>query len=499
MKQGITRREFLAGGCAAAMIGLLTAAGLQKKSARTTGPQLRIMTYGDSDEEACARLSQAMTDLLSDRLGCAIQVEQASVSNYSARLERQMLAGNAPDVFCAYQQGELTHFVNNDLVRPMNGLHQFYQESFSQLTDEDWACAQLNGTSFGIPARMGGSYQMAFVMRKDLCDKLGVEPESIRSMEQLHTLLMQVKKRWPDLCPVAPHFGTLDILLGEDRLCDSLGVLPDITTDSTRIENLYATEKYRWVCQRMHTWHLEGMIPSDAVQYEQDGAGLLATGNFFGYFTAYHPFTLRSAGRMAGTALTAAKLTDTRQMSTDQNQLIWCISRQTKLATKAIQLLSILFSEPEAANLLFYGVEGEDYRRVEENVFASCTSPAEHPVSSTLWCTANQFILADWQLDDGTLLTQEPVYAPVQESPAMGFVFDSAEVQTDVDNCKKVVRKYDPALRTGLLDPDIALCHFHEELTAAGIETVIAEKQRQLDSFLRNRELSRQISEQYDL
>ena len=186
-------------------------------------------------------------------------------------------------------------------------------------------------------------------------------------------------------------------------------------------------------------------------------------------------------------------------MSTDQNQLIWCISRQTKLATKAIQLLSILFSEPEAANLLFYGIEGEDYRQVEENVFASCTSPAEHPVSSTLWCTANQFILADWQLDDGTLLTQEPVYAPVQESPAMGFVFDSAEVQTDVDNCKKVVRKYDPALRTGLLDPDIALRRFHEELTAAGIETVIAEKQRQLDSFLRNRELNRQISEQYNL
>jgi putative aldouronate transport system substrate-binding protein len=47
-----------------------------------------------------------------------------------------------------------------------------------------------------------------------------------------------------------------------------------------------------------------------------------------------------------------------------------------------------------------------------------------------------------------------------------------------------VVNKYHKALVCGALDPEETLPKFNQELKDAGIETIIAEKQSQLDTWL---------------
>ncbi len=53
----------------------------------------------------------------------------------------------------------------------------------------------------------------------------------------------------------------------------------------------------------------------------------------------------------------------------------------------------------------------------------------------------------------------------------------------DFDN-NKPTKESELRLRWGVLDPNEALPKFNEELKAAGIDTIIAEKQKQLDAFL---------------
>ena len=60
----------------------------------------------------------------------------------------------------------------------------------------------------------------------------------------------------------------------------------------------------------------------------------------------------------------------------------------------------------------------------------------------------------------------------------------NTNVQNEVTACANVTAKYGPALQCGSLDPETTIPKFLDELKAAGADTIIAEKQRQLDDWL---------------
>ena len=72
------------------------------------------------------------------------------------------------------------------------------------------------------------------------------------------------------------------------------------------------------------------------------------------------------------------------------------------------------------------------------------------------------------------------------KSKALGFNFDSSSVKTEVTAVTNVVAKYALGLESGVLDPDKSLPEFIKGLKAAGIDKIIAEKQKQLDEWAKN-------------
>ena len=69
-------------------------------------------------------------------------------------------------------------------------------------------------------------------------------------------------------------------------------------------------------------------------------------------------------------------------------------------------------------------------------------------------------------------------------SPALGFTFDSSKVVNEITACNNVIAKYEVGLRWGMLNPEETLPKFNEELYSAGLQTIMDEKQAQLDAFL---------------
>ena len=68
-------------------------------------------------------------------------------------------------------------------------------------------------------------------------------------------------------------------------------------------------------------------------------------------------------------------------------------------------------------------------------------------------------------------------------SNALGFVFDPSNVKTEVAAVQAVFDQYRLPLENGVIDPDENLPKFIQALKDAGIDTVIAEKQKQLDAW----------------
>ena len=68
-------------------------------------------------------------------------------------------------------------------------------------------------------------------------------------------------------------------------------------------------------------------------------------------------------------------------------------------------------------------------------------------------------------------------------STAFGFTFDSSTVKTQYTAVNNVINQYLPGLRCGSLDPETELPKFQQSLKDAGIDEIIAEKQKQLDAW----------------
>ena len=72
------------------------------------------------------------------------------------------------------------------------------------------------------------------------------------------------------------------------------------------------------------------------------------------------------------------------------------------------------------------------------------------------------------------------------KSKAFGFSFDDTPVATEVAQLVSIEEQYLKDLAFGAVEIDGKLQEFNDALYAAGLQTVMDEKQRQLDEWLAN-------------
>ena len=95
------------------------------------------------------------------------------------------------------------------------------------------------------------------------------------------------------------------------------------------------------------------------------------------------------------------------------------------------------------------------------------------------------FSLGKWRLKSTTDYDEMKAFNEnAIQSQAIGFIFDSSSVKSEIAALDSVLAEYRLGLENGELDPEEYLPKFIQALREAGIEKVIAEKQRQLDSWV---------------
>jgi putative aldouronate transport system substrate-binding protein len=174
------------------------------------------------------------------------------------------------------------------------------------------------------------------------------------------------------------------------------------------------------------------------------------------------------------------------------NEISWMISSASKVPEAALKFLNLTFTDKDIINLLIYGIKDRDYR-LDADGYASYTEGKE---TSVLPCTAQLYhgTLGNYFLvypmagtNKEALIWEEEQNKKAKKSPAMGFIFDSSLVRAESTAVSNVIQEYLPGLLCGSVDPDIVIPEFKDQLISVGIDTIIAAKQEQLDSWLENR------------
>ena len=156
---------------------------------------------------------------------------------------------------------------------------------------------------------------------------------------------------------------------------------------------------------------------------------------------------------------------------------------------KVLEFLNLLYTDEAVYNALVWGVEGTHYVHVDgsdewitypEGVTADTSG---YTLSAT-YAFGNRYLCYIWNTDPENLNEKFREFNDSAiKSNALGFIFDPSEVKTEVAAVQAVFDQYRLPLENGVIDPDENLPKFIQALKDAGIDTGIAEKQRQRDEW----------------
>ncbi|MFB9327666.1 ABC transporter substrate-binding protein [Paenibacillus aurantiacus] len=437
-------------------------------------------------------VQERMNRILVDKIGAKIKLVPIPSDDYSQQLNLMMLKKEPLDLFVSINSREFKNMIINEHIRPLRDLVERYGPDIKQTIGDSMLDNLTIGSDlYAIPSMRDWASSHGIMIRKDLAEKHGIAPASIRTIDDVERMLAIIKAHEPGLTPIAA-FNTQSIYTGlsngiYDAMEDRLGVLPDFDHD-LQLVNLYETEQYAEDLRRIRRWYLKGYVSEDAAVSEDTGRELVRAGAAFAYFSSLKPGVEEQESRLTGRPMIAVPLTEATMTTSTIKVFGMSMTARTPHPKKAMELLNLLYADRELLNLLNYGIEGKHYVKSTDQSIAypPGINASNVGYSFNNYEAGNQFISYTWDSDSSELWERTVQFnQSARQSRALGFSFNPEPVKNELSAIEAVLMKYVSGLETGTLDPDVTLPEFRSALRTAGIDRVIAEKQKQLNDWSR--------------
>jgi putative aldouronate transport system substrate-binding protein len=415
--------------------------------------------------------------------------------NYGSYRTQQnlMLSSSDPLDLCV----ELGQYLGVDVAggyfTQMDGLLEEHGAGIKTALGEDFLkCGQVEGKQYVVATIRDMATSWGFSVREDLVEKYDIDLSAIETIEDM-TPVLEALSQEENIAPLGPALAGMSLLgqlIAYDKMGDGYGVLLD-KGNSTTVTDWYATDEYEEYVNLMRSWYEAGYIYKDAATTQDSYAALIKGNKIAGFFNSQKPGIDMQMSLNTGQSMVTKEIIGGLSTTLSVNSVSWGIPHNTKDAVKAMQFLDLMYSNSEIVNMINYGIEGTHYVMVEgetnvidfpEGITAENTPYNLSPIG---WEFGNQLLSYVFKGNDPELWTKMKEFNDsATRSKAIGFVFDSTSVKTQVANVSNVIQQYALALEDGIVDPETVLPEFREALDKAGMNDIVAEKQAQLDVFL---------------
>lgn len=449
---------------------------------------VKILAPGDASTDDCAKISEAASKITEEKFNTKVELTRVGFGSYDQQVNLTLASSEKLDLMYEYC-GNVTSAISSGQIVPITDyLDSYGSDMKSQISDSDWKCVTFNGDIYGVPANKEKATGWGFAMNKEMADATGIDYSSIKTEEELEPLLEKVKEMFPDVYPIVSNNGSMSLMTDQDDLGGDIGSLESASGDNTTVINYYGTDEYMNEMKLRYDWAQKGLIMPDASTSTENANSLIGAGKGFGRFTNTKPGIEKEMEKEVGKEVVVLEMVKP-YTTTTRVDIVWYVPHNSEKPERAVQVLNEIYTNPDLANLFINGLEGKHYEFVDkekgivnypEGVNASNTGYTSLP-----WAWPNETISYIWEGLDSDIWDQiQEFNKDATVSPAKGFAWDNTEVQNEVTACANVVAKYGPALECGSLDPETTIPKFLDELKAAGADTIIAEKQKQLDAWL---------------
>ena len=453
--------------------------------------KLVVWGQGTGNTEDVNEVAAAISDITRDSIGVEIEFVRGQDGE---QVNLALTSGEQIDLLNYNPvSGGLTSLVRNNYATPLDDLVEKYGQGALELIDPvDLESCRIGGVLYSLPNMRDTTWSVGFGYRQDILDEMGIEVGETTSFDEFHDILVQVHEAYPDMYPVVPSWsgGGMQIPMAYDPLGDTSGVLESAFDSSTEVVNLYATDTYREFCEMMYQWNQEGLIMPDATTTTENN---LLSANGFSIFSNIKPGIAGELSRQNSKTINVSAVIEPYKHTGVAQGNNFIIPYCSAYPEKAMELWNVMYTDADVATLFVDGIEGKHWVWTDDTkTFVTTPEGVETSASGYSvcdWSMPNQQLTPVWEGNPADLWDQLNEFNKSGvASPAQGFTWDSTSMINQITACNNVVAQYDVALRWGTLNPDEAIPEFVSALEAAGINDIIAEKQKQLDEYLAAKE-----------
>lgn len=357
-----------------------------------------------------------------------------------------------------------------------------------------WDAAKVEGKLMAIPNVQVLARWPGVLVQNKFAEKYDFDLSTAKNLEDLTPLLQQIADNEKDMYAIDVRKTTAILSfyasnLGLEYFAETNPFGINFNDPDLEVINIYNTPEMKEFMELLRSWYESGIIRADAASVT-DTTAEKQNGKLAAIFAVNNPDTVINQARLMNldpSELTMIPLSDPYFSTSGVVATMTAINVNSPYAKECIQVLNKFF-DPEdtrCINLLSFGIEGENYKVVEEG----------NDGVIELIPNSGYYVDCDWAY--GSLFNclrtnpSQPKWRPTGPdinnnaivSPMMGFSFNPEPVKNELAQISAVMDEFIPSLMTGSVDVESTLAQLNEKLDQAGAAKVQAEIQSQLDDW----------------
>ncbi len=438
-----------------------------------------------------ANVEAALNEITLKKINCTVDIVPTFIGDLPTNTSMAIAGGEKLDVVAVGLTQAMDSMVPDGLLLELDDLLAERGPAVTAVTADVAEAQKINGVTYAVSGYPYAAMGSGFAYNQTMAEEYGIEMHDGMTMEELGEVGETLKEQGIYLTTFGNSYqlnykfaNTLDIF-GDNAIYG--GILDP--ANSTTIENVYDSEELRTYWKSVKAWADAGYLPPDQLTDTVSTQEYFSQQKIFGTYTAYTPNQI---------AVWLNPNYETGMIQVDDGLICTSATREFMLGIasncerpdKAMDLINLIYEDPEVCNLLQYGVEGTDYVAVEgtENVITYDGTPnADH---NSYYASFPHFgdplkqkIVTP--LDDSYYNELVEYNDGCKKSLTFGYSFDASDYSAEAGAISSKLQEMLPALNAGMVaDVDAAVDELVAALEDVGINDVIEANQEQLDAYL---------------
>lgn len=432
-------------------------------------------TPADDFDEAVAKIS----DYSEEKIGVRLDVKIAGWNDYDTKMNTIVNAGEYFDIMFT-NNTNYSKFVNLGAFENISDMVQTVTpELYSFIPEKLWSGVQIHGNVYAVPTYKDSSLTQFYYLDDQYVQKYGIDMGSLKDLQSLDPIVRTIKDgEGKSFYPLMLNQGTLwnGFFNEYDGLASGIQAI-GVKIDDPERKVVCTLEQEDIVAglELLHAWYADGIINPDANVVAEDSKGN-AFGNAQGWPSAVVQWQTLQGVEKYDAVKVFGPLYTTETIQGSMN----AISVNSNYKEEALKVLQLINTDQKFRDLCAYGVEGDHFEYLDDGSVKRLRDDWTWPAytQGTFFVMSNQEGSDPNQWDEVKKQNEEAA-----ASTCLGFSLDVTNIQNEVSNVNTTWDKYKYDMLTGASDPATAVPKCIEDLKAAGLDTIIAEAQKQIDEF----------------